>query len=82
MPGEDGSGAAMRTPALGKLAQPSLAGLFGQRKDAPDLNLDGEIAGGPDVGAPFGEQKIDLGGPTPYAFDGHKLSYRGLVSFS
>ena len=82
MPGENSSGASMRSPAFSKLAQPSLAGLFGQRKNADDLDLDGEIARGPDIRASFGEQQVDLGGPSSYAFDGHKLSYRGLVSFS
>ncbi len=39
MPGKDCSGAAMGAPALGKLANPPLAGFFGQRKNAPDRDL-------------------------------------------
>jgi hypothetical protein len=63
MPGKDGSGAAIRLPALGKLANPPLAGFFGQPKNAADLDLDCKIAGGPDIGAALGKEQIDLGRP-------------------
>ena len=79
VPGEDRGSAAMGSPAVGKLPQPALRGLFGEAQDAPGLDLDDEVAGGPDVRPAFRKQKVDFGGPAANALDPDKLGYRRFV---
>src|SRR3546814_5641373 len=75
VPGHDRRRAAMRAPPFGERTQRLFAGAFGMTEDAADLDLDREIARGPHIGAAFGEQQIDFGGPAADALDpGERLA--------
>src|SRR5206468_2463025 len=63
------SGAAIRAPLFRKLAQLLLGQSFLVPEQPPDLDQDGEIAGGENIAAPFGEQQIDLRRPAADALD-------------
>src|SRR5688500_17982196 len=64
----------MRTPVFGKLAQLLLSRLFLHAEQLADLDLDGEVAGRPDVRAAFGEQKINFRRPAADALDPRQMS--------
>ena len=69
MPAEDRRGAAVGAPGFGQFACPFLARARAQLQDAADGFLHRKVAGGPDVGAAFGEEKIDFGRPAADALD-------------
>ncbi len=47
--------------------------------DPADFDLHRQVACGPDIGAPLGEEQIDLGGPAADALDPDELGDRFLV---
>src|SRR6476469_3364700 len=79
VPGEHRRGAAIRAPRLGKLAQLLLARLFGKPHQSSDLDQDGKISCGEDVGAALGEQQIDFRRPAADALDLGEQSDRFLI---
>ena len=82
MPAEDREGAPVGAQRLGKLAQPSLAGLFGERQNATQLYLNGEIPGWKDIRPAFGKKEVDLRGPAADPSDSDESVDRGLIGFS
>src|SRR5690606_12639964 len=73
MPGQDRDRTAMRPPAFRHLSRQLLARPLLEGQDARQARLYGEVSGGPDVRAPFCEQKVDLRRPPPDALDPDQL---------
>src|SRR3546814_14108605 len=69
MPAEDRRGAAMGAPGFGKLTHRFFARSRVEAEDAADRLLHRQVARGPDVGAPLGEEQIDFGRPAADALD-------------
>ncbi len=79
MPGEDGGGAAIGAPPLRQRADELLGGARVVTKDAADLDLHRQVAGGPDVGPSFREEQIDLCRPAADAFHADERGDRLLI---
>ena len=69
----------MRTPGLSQFAQFLLAWLAFQPKQFADFDLNREVAGRPNVAAPFRKQQVDFCLPAADALDLDKLGDRFFV---
>ena len=80
MPGEDRQRAAVGAPVFGKGAGEFFGRAHVMAEDAADLDLYGEVARRPDVGAALCEQQVDLCRPAADATAGrrrHRASTSG-----
>ncbi len=79
VPREDCRGAAIGAPGFGERAALFFGRAIGQPHDLADVDLDGEVARGPDVAPPLGEQQVDFGRPAADALDLGEQSDRIFV---